>query len=161
MPGSNKQGGLGRPFGYLKPASTGGTVNLIILAYDYPQLNALLSQFMKVCICPTNRSPTTSSGTLGTVYLPLFVSAPVCLCLLNGLCHDLRHVYPCLTRKVQKLQPSKPFLAQFEQYIASVPPYYIPVRCSQILLLSPFTMCSNNVFLCSISVTCGQICSQQ
>lgn len=39
---------LGRPFGYLKPASTGDMVNLLVLPYDYPALSVLLHQLVKV-----------------------------------------------------------------------------------------------------------------
>lgn len=41
---------IGRPFGYLKAASSGTAVNLIIMPYDYPTLVPLLSDFVKVTI---------------------------------------------------------------------------------------------------------------
>lgn len=97
VPGSNKQGGLGRPFGYLKPASTGGTVNLIILAYDYPQLNALLSQFMKVCVCRA-RLPFRLS-----LSLPLFVSI---FSVSFDIFSDM-HVHASLARSKSCSHPSR------------------------------------------------------
>lgn len=39
---SHSQPGSGRPFGYLKPASSGNVVNLIVMPYDFPALIPLL-----------------------------------------------------------------------------------------------------------------------
>ena len=42
------QEGLGKPFGYLKAASTGGVVNLVVLPYDYSDLATLVDTMPKV-----------------------------------------------------------------------------------------------------------------
>lgn len=39
---------LGRPFGYLKPASTGDGVNLLVLPYDYPTLAIIVNKLLRV-----------------------------------------------------------------------------------------------------------------
>jgi hypothetical protein len=38
------------PFGYLKPASTGRTVNLVVLPFNYPVLHSLMAKLVKVSI---------------------------------------------------------------------------------------------------------------
>lgn len=75
--GSGKSPGLGKPFGYLKPSSSGAIVNLVVMPYDYPTLATLMQQYLKV----------------------------------------------------HKQKPPKSWVAEFQAYVASIPPYYLPVCC--------------------------------
>eukprot|EP00037_Helgoeca_nana_P025131 m.271108 g.271108 ORF g.271108 m.271108 type:complete len:820 (+) comp26865_c0_seq1:66-2525(+) len=52
---SHSQEGPGKPFGYLKPSSSGQRVNLVVLPYDYPTLITLLQGLVKFPVNPPSK----------------------------------------------------------------------------------------------------------
>lgn len=48
---SSRTEGVGKPFGYLKTASNGQAVNLVIMPYNYPVIVQLLEEYKVGCLC--------------------------------------------------------------------------------------------------------------
>ncbi|KAL4609089.1 integrator complex subunit 6-like [Arapaima gigas] len=125
---SAKYSDLGQPFGYLKASTTLTCVNLFVMPYDYPVLLPLLGE------CGSC-SGSLLLGDKDTVVTDL------CLVIADDLC------------KVHKFKPTLKWRQSFENYLKTMPPYYIgPLRKALRMMGAPNLLADNIEYGLSYSV---------
>lgn len=126
---SAKYSDLGQPFGYLKASTTLTCVNLFVMPYNYPVLLPLLGE------CPALTHPTPlgwpNPPPIHPTLIPLhptpmqnqneapFVTDVSCFLFWFTISDDLLRVH--------KFKPTVKWRQSFENYLKTMPPYYIGV----------------------------------
>lgn len=152
MPGSNGSGGNaleqngGEPFGFLKTSAGGGGVSLIVLPYAFPKLWALLGKKKNRRRSESKRE--TEANRRGQkrsrrnieaegkqkstppqrreVEVEEGEEARRRKCILSFYFLILFFFFPDELSVVHKMIPNAKWRSEFDRYVSSIPPYYIP-----------------------------------